>query len=41
MHNNPVSGIVKWIGKNQGVDTSGIEVVSLKGQHRNKQCITL
>ena len=26
---DPVSGIVKWIGKNQGIDTVGIEVVSL------------
>ena len=25
---NPVNGIVKWIGKNQQVDTLGIEVVS-------------
>ena len=28
-HGNPVFGIVKWIGKNQGVDAVGIEVVSL------------
>ena len=27
----PVNGIVKWIGKNQQVDTLGIEVVSLAG----------
>ena len=26
---NSVNGIVKWIGKNQQVDTLGIEVVSL------------
>ena len=28
-HGNPVCGIVKWIGKNQGINTLGIEVVSL------------
>ena len=28
-HGNPVCGIVKWIGKNEGISTLGIEVVSL------------
>ena len=33
-HGNPVCGIVKWIGKNEGISTLGIEVVSLTIENR-------